>query len=158
MRVISSAGECGDCSGAASSSSRGVPVRRGGGGGAQGQARLHARNAHRAQARPHVGDPPDPLLQLGICVGHRLAVVAHARDDEACVLVRARLDRRGRGLLVLKSDLGVQGGACGEAQPALGGLIGLLRGIFDAHPRQVDGAVVAVECDGEGLSGVVRDG
>ena len=52
----------------------------------------------------------------------------------------------------------MQSSPCGEAQPALGGLIGFLRGIFDAHPRQVDGAVVAVERDGEGIFGVVRDG
>ena len=46
----------------------------------------------------------------------------------------------------------------GEAEAALGGLIGFLRGVFDAHPGQVDGAVVAVECDGEGLCGVFGDG
>jgi len=52
----------------------------------------------------------------------------------------------------------VRGGARGEAQAALGWLIRLLGGAFDAHPREVDGAGVAVERDGEGLFGVVGDG
>ena len=82
-------------------------VRHSSGGGAQGEARLHAWNAHRAQAGPHVGDPSDALLQFGVRVRHRCAVVAHARDDEACVLVRARLDRRGRGALVRGTSFGV---------------------------------------------------
>ena len=52
----------------------------------------------------------------------------------------------------------MQCGACGEAQPALGWLIRLLGGVFDANPREVDGAVVAVERDGEGRFGLVGDG
>ena len=51
----------------------------------------------------------------------------------------------------------MQRGVRGEAEATFGGLIGFLRGVFDAHPGQVDGAVIAVECDGEGLRGVVGD-